>query len=73
MIDHCTLWPDKLWGVYYGHCCAAHDAAYIAGANRLLADAELARCVATAGLPFTGFMMGAAVTWAGWMFYRRRK
>lgn len=73
MIDHCTHWPDKLWGIYYGHCCAAHDAAYIAGMNRLLADAELARCVGMTGLPFTGFMMGAAVTWAGWLFYRRRK
>lgn len=70
-MDYCTLWPDKLWGVYFGHCCAAHDVAYMTGANRLAADAELATCVASAGLPFTGFLMGGATTLAGWLFYRR--
>jgi hypothetical protein len=70
-MDYCTLWPDKLWGVDYSACCAAHDLAYLTGANRLLADAELAKCVAQAGLPFTGFLMGGATTIAGWLFYRR--
>jgi hypothetical protein len=75
MMDYCTLWPDQLWGVYFGQCCAAHDHAYITGQPRLAADAELARCVAELGLPFTGFLMGGATTLAGWLFYRwhRRK
>jgi hypothetical protein len=72
MIDHCTLWPESLWGVYYGHCCLAHDIAYMVGTNRMIADQELAQCVASAGLPFTGFLMGLAVTWFGWLFYRKR-
>lgn len=28
MADYCTLWPDKLLGVYYGDLCYDHDAAY---------------------------------------------
>jgi hypothetical protein len=70
---NCTLWFDRLWGVDFGHCCAAHDFAYLSGANRLLADAELAKCVAEAGLPFTGFLMGGATTALGWLFYKRQK
>lgn len=72
-MDHCTLWPDTIAGIYIGACCAAHDAAYINGADRLPADRALAECVAGLGLPFTGFVMGLAVTWFGWIFYRRRK
>lgn len=75
MIDYCTLWPDWIGQVYIGVCCAAHDAAYRAGENRLLADRELAECVGGLGgiaLKFVGFCMGFAVTWAGWLFYRRR-
>ena len=76
MIDYCTLFPDWIAGTYIGACCAAHDLAYEAGANRMLADRALMECVGSLGgiaLKFVGFCMGFAVTWVGWIFYRRRK
>lgn len=73
MADYCTLWPDRLLGVDFSTCCLRHDLDYIAGVGRWHADQALAACVAHAGLPFTGFVMGAGVGLFGWLFYRRRK
>lgn len=43
MSDYCTLWPEGWWSA----CCQAHDAAYGAGTDRMAADIDLLRCVAS--------------------------
>lgn len=76
MREECTAWPDSLAGVSYGHCCAAHDAAYRAGAPKIPADLELAQCVIAAGGPaWWALLMLAGVLIAGRPFYlhARRK
>ena len=73
MLDHCTLWPDKFLGVYYGNCCLAHDIAYEFGLPKFPADLALGKCVASQGLPFMGFVMAVGVGIFGWFFYKRGK
>lgn len=69
-IDHCTLWPDHLFGLDWSACCAAHDAS----ALDLAAHLELGRCVG-AIWPGMGLVMAAGVLMFGraygW-FQRRR-
>ena len=70
--DHCTLWPDRLFGSDWSHCCAAHDLAYITQADRITADFELARCVMALNWPM-GVVMGAGVLAFGWLFYAKNR
>lgn len=64
----CTLWFDGVWR----QCCDLHDLAYAAGTDKILADLDLARCVAQTGHGTMGLIMLAGVTFFGWLFYRRR-
>lgn len=67
--DGCTLWFDGVWR----SCCDAHDLAYGAGVDKVIADIDLARCVAGTGHGGMGLLMLAGVTIFGWLFYKRRK
>lgn len=76
MTDACTLWPEGWWSV----CCQAHDAAYASGADRLLADLDLLRCVVESGdgwlliaSTFIGGVMFAGVRIFGRAFWRHPK
>lgn len=73
MLDHCTLWPDKFLGVYYGNCCLAHDIAYEFGLPKFPADLALGKCVAAHGLPVMGLVMAIGTGLFGWFFYRQGK
>jgi hypothetical protein len=70
--DYCTWWPDALLGADWSRCCAAHDAAYLAQSDRIVADLELARCVMAVNWPM-GVAMGAGVLAFGWVFYNRKR
>lgn len=71
MMDYCTLFPEGWWA----HCCAAHDAAYLAQSGKAAADAALLQCVAGTGFdPLTltvAIAMFSAVSLFGGYFYRR--
>ena len=68
-MDDCTLWPDRLGSFDWSRCCVLHDAAYAAGLDKLGADLDLARCVASiAGWPM-GLVIFAGVTLGGWAFW----
>lgn len=71
-IDHCTFWPDKLFGVDYSQCCYAHDVAYAMQLPKLTADFELGLCVAQSGLPALGALMAVGTAIFGGRFYRRK-
>ena len=45
--DYCTAAPDKLFGVYIGCCCKAHDIAYSKNGtvSREVADMMLRKCI----------------------------
>lgn len=45
MTDYCTLWPDRVFGLDYSHCCAQHDLDYAMGLEGLASDLRLASCV----------------------------
>lgn len=70
-MDYCTLFPEGWWA----HCCAAHDADYLAQIGKLLADERLLQCVASAG---DGGLIGAVsfgvagVMWLGVRLFGRR-
>lgn len=64
--DHCTFWFEGAWG----HCCEAHDAAYAAGVDRLLADLALEACVRETGHSGMAAIMFAAVSAFGWIAYK---
>jgi len=70
--DGCTLWFNGDWRA----CCDAHDAAYAvvsAPLDKVIADLDLARCVAETGHGLMALVMLAGVTLFGWFFIRRRK
>lgn len=67
--DGCTLWFDGNWR----HCCDVHDVAYTTSSGKLMADFDLAVCVAQTGHPGIALIMLAGVTLFGWIFYRRIK
>lgn len=75
--DGCTLWLDGLGPFDWRHCCDAHDLAYYELADKLEADFELAVCVALAGGPIVGPVMGAlmlaGVLVFGWIWYEKAK
>lgn len=71
-MDYCTLFPEGWWA----HCCAAHDADYLAQIGKLLADERLLQCVAAAGDGnpaswLIGVVMFAGVGLFGRRFYRK--
>jgi len=67
MIDHCTLWPDRILNWDWSACCLAHDKAYALGVDRLIADHVLADCVANSmgGLPYLLPVVMGVVMWFG--------
>ena len=76
-MDYCTFFPEGWWA----HCCAAHDAAYVAQVARDAADKALLQCVAAstsspalAGVSATtGTLMYVGVRAFGRWFYNRAK
>lgn len=66
--DGCSLWIDGVWR----HCCDAHDLAYLNGTDKIIADLDLARCVADTGNGTMALIMLAGVTLFGWLFLRRK-
>lgn len=68
----CTLWIDGWAGSSWRHCCDLHDLAYLAGADKIQSDLELALCVAQTGHGAMALVMLVGVTLFGWLFYRRR-
>lgn len=69
--DGCTLWIDGVWRA----CCDAHDLAYAKVAvplDKIIADLDLARCVAGTGHGVVALVMLAGVTVFGWFFIRRK-
>ena len=66
--DGCTMWFDGVWRA----CCDAHDFAYTYGANKILADLDLATCVAKTGHGAMGLVMLAGVTIGGWYWWHRK-
>lgn len=73
MIDHCTLWPDRIGSIDWSHCCAAHDLAYEFSLGKFDSDVALAVCVTeVAGWPL-GVVMFVGVSIGGWLFYRKRE
>ncbi len=70
-MNACTLWFDSLGPFNWHDCCVAHDVAYGAGVNKLLADDTLAVCVNHV-LPGMGLIMLLGVSSViGWAFYLR--
>lgn len=67
--DGCTLWFDGVWR----HCCDVHDIAYEIGADKAVADLELAVCVAKTGNAGMAFLMLLGLTLFGGIFHRRRR
>lgn len=68
--DGCSAFPDGTLSnrTVWRHCCYQHDLSYWPGGSRderLLADRELASCVADAGFPLTGKLMYAGVRAGG--------
>lgn len=76
MTDACTLWPDTFGRISLTACCAAHDAAYDLGLDKLGADFALFDCVHhVAGWPMALLML-AGVSLGGLPFFllaRRRQ
>lgn len=73
MANYCTLWPDHALGKDWSNCCAAHDFAYGQEGSRLVADLDLARCVAVeTGWDGLAGLMLCGVMAFGWMFRRRK-
>lgn len=64
----CTGWFDGTWK----HCCDVHDIAYASGADKLVSDFELAKCVAETGNGWMAFIMLIAVVLFGWVFKKRQ-
>lgn len=47
--DHCTFFPDTIFGVCIGECCKCHDKCYDIGGfakDRRTADRTLRECIA---------------------------
>ncbi|WP_279480241.1 hypothetical protein [Aureimonas sp. SK2] len=55
-VDHCSLWPDRLFGLDWSACCAAHDASALDLASHL----ALGSCVGHVW-PLMGVAMAAGV------------
>jgi hypothetical protein len=73
MADYCTLWPDQALGKDWSLCCKAHDEAYQLAGSRLVADLDLARCVANeTGWDGLAALMLAGVMAFGWIFRRAK-
>lgn len=79
MTNYCTAWPDRIGSWDYGHCCQAHDIAYLSDAPRIPADIELAQCVVEAtGQHWLAFIMLVGVVALGgiyraWGRWKRRR
>lgn len=67
-MDHCTLWPDRLFGWDWHACCEIHDRSYEIGIPQSIADSALRECV-NAVLPVMGDIMWLGVTIFGCIFY----
>ena len=68
--DGCSLFPDGTLSQpdTWHHCCYQHDQSYWPGGTRqarLLADKQLASCVAETGYPLTSKLMYAGVRVGG--------
>lgn len=74
-MDHCTLWPDRLFGLDWSQCCAAHDAAYTLADTRWNADVALFHCVsaATHSQWFAGLMFAGVAVFGRWFWKKGRK
>jgi len=75
-MDGCTFFPDGWWRL----CCDAHDLAYLLGEiSQVLADADLATCVAGTAIIFGPIIGG--IMWLGirlfgrfaWRKHRKRQ
>lgn len=67
--DGCTLWFDGVWR----HCCDIHDAAYVAGGDKLAADWHLLSCVAETGNGPIAIVMFLGVTIFGWFWWLKAR
>lgn len=67
MIDRCTIWPDRIFGLDYSHCCAAHDQDYAMGLEGLASDLRLAGCVIETSMTLT---LWAVLMLIGVVLYR---
>lgn len=65
--DYCTLWPDRIFGLDYSHCCAAHDLDYAMGLEGLASDLRLAGCVIETSATLA---LWAGLMLMGVIFYR---
>jgi len=70
MKDHCTKFPDHLFGIDISECCEYHDICYALGGGeqeRFLSDIVLKRCV------FNKFMKKkvnfAGDHWSAWFLW----
>lgn len=66
-MDYCTLWPDRIFGVDYSHCCAAHDLDYAMGIEGLASDLRLFGCVIETSMTLT---LWATLMLIGVVLYR---
>lgn len=71
-MDYCNWFPEGWWG----YCCEAHDAAYLAQIGKELADSQLFQCVVASSPTLTalsaviGSIMFVGVTVFGGRYYK---
>ena len=76
--DWCTLFPDELFGLYYGNCCKNHDEVYSQGDGfkaKVVGDFKLFLCVASRSwkLWFAALAMYVAVSVVGIYYWIKAK
>jgi hypothetical protein len=72
MRNHCTATPDFI-AQSINECCLAHDVAYVAQVDKLVADVEFANCVADIYGIIPAIFIGFVASVGGVYFWYRRK
>lgn len=72
MRNHCTATPDFI-AEPINHCCLAHDNAYVAQIDKMIADVEFANCVADIYGWIPAIVFGSIASVGGIYYWYRRK
>jgi len=72
MRNHCTATPDFI-AQSINECCLAHDKAYVAQVDKMVADIEFVNCVAGVYGYIPAIAIGSIASIGGvWFWYRRK-